>query len=136
MSPHRLRQVGFRRPEIDLVQLVAVRLELNGKVVAVLEVHPEPVRGAQRPGQPESRVRADCPLSVHNLIDAPGRHVDRLRQPVLADPKRCEELLQQNLPRMNRRVSGTHVVLLFSVVVGDLDVSRAGRCPGEANPPL
>jgi hypothetical protein len=37
---------------------------------------------------------------------------------------------------MNRRVSGTHVVLLSSVVVGDLDVSRAGRCPGEANPPL
>src|SRR5688572_9942842 len=37
---------------------------------------------------------------------------------------------------MNRRVRGPHVVLPSSVVVGDLDVGRSGRGPGEANPPL
>ena len=82
----------------DLVELITVRLELDVKVVAVLQVHPEAVRGAECPGQPQSGVRADRPLSMHDLVDPPRWYVDRLRQPVLAYSKRARNSSSRTSP--------------------------------------
>jgi hypothetical protein len=58
------------------------------------------------------------------------------RNPVLADPERYKELLQQNLAWMDRCMCGTHdSELPLSVVVRDLNVDRACGGPGRADSP-
>jgi hypothetical protein len=72
---------------------------------------------------------------VDDLVDAPSWHGDCLSQSILGDAHRVKELLEKDLSRVDRFVCGSHDVSPL-VVVGDLDVDRAGGCPGEADAPL
>jgi S-adenosylmethionine synthetase len=92
-----------RAQRADVLQRAAQPVLFHLEVVAGLQVQPEPLRGAEVPGQAQRGVRGDAPLAVDDLVDPPGRHVDRLGQLVLADSQRGEELLQQDLPRVYRR---------------------------------
>jgi S-adenosylmethionine synthetase len=92
-----------RAQRADVLQRAAQPVLFHLEVVAGLQVQPEPLRGAEVPGQAQRGVRGDAPLAVDDLVDPPGRHVDRLGQLVLADSQRGEELLQQDLPRVHRR---------------------------------
>ena len=92
-----------RAQRADVVQRAAQPVLFHLEVVAGLQVQPEPLRSAEVPGQAQRGVRGDAPLAVDDLVDPPGRDVDRLGQLVLADSQRGEELLQQDLPRVHRR---------------------------------
>jgi len=86
----------------DAVEFGAKPVLLGLQVITGLQVQPEPLGSAEVPGQPQRRVRSDAALAVHDLIDPPGRDIDRLGQLVLAHTQRGEELLQQDLPRVAR----------------------------------
>ena len=65
----------------DLAQPVALEL----KVVAALQVHPEPLGCAEVARESEPGVGADPTLAMDYLVDATGRHTDRQGQPMLAE---------------------------------------------------
>jgi len=77
---------------LDVVECRAKPVLLDLKVVAGLQVYPEPLRGAEVAGVPQGRVSADPALPVDDLVDPPGRHTYRLGQLILAHPERPEEL--------------------------------------------
>jgi len=91
-SSHWLHLIIQARTETVLFQL---------EVIASLEIHPELLSHTEIPRQAKSRIRSDRPLAVHDLVDASRWHVDVLGKAVLADSHRLEELLQENLTRMN-----------------------------------
>lgn len=69
---------------------------LDLQVIASLQVHPESLRGPEVPGQTQPCVGADAALTVHDLVDPPGRDADLLRQLVLAHAEGIAELLEQD----------------------------------------
>ncbi|NYI93196.1 hypothetical protein HNR02_006571 [Amycolatopsis endophytica] len=72
------------------------------QVVPGLEAHPELVGRAEEPGQPQRGVRGDGALAVHDLVDPARRYVDEHGQLVLRDAERGEELLKEDLARVDR----------------------------------
>jgi hypothetical protein len=64
-------------------------------VVIRLQTQPETRARTEKTGQSERRVRRDCPLTRTNRGNARLWHADGFRQPVLAQPKRNQELLPQ-----------------------------------------
>jgi hypothetical protein len=64
-----------------------------------LQVQPKLRRHLEIPPQPQGRVRRDGTLALHDLVDATRWHADVLRQPVLAQAHRLQEILFQNLAR-------------------------------------
>src|SRR5690606_15655064 len=74
-------------------EAVAFHLE----VVAHLEVQPELVARAEVSRQAESRIRGDRSRTVNDLVDPPSRDADLLRQPILRELERLEELLLEDL---------------------------------------
>jgi len=77
---------------------------LNLKVVARLQVHPEPLGSSEEASQP------------------PGGHTDRARQLVLAQFQRLKELRQEDLAWVHRRHDHVARHLPLLVVVNDLDI--------------
>lgn len=75
---------------------VAVAIPLDIHVIRGLEVQPESVRGAKETREPEGRIRADRPSTMHDLVDAPGRHLEALGQPVLTQAERRKELFERD----------------------------------------
>src|SRR5690606_13839173 len=78
-------------------------------LIVALQVDPELGRRAEVPSEPQRRVCGDPPLSVHDLIDPPGRDADRFVALVLRDPEVLDEILEEDLARVNRldTVSGS-----------------------------
>ena len=72
---------------------------------------------------------------MNDLIDAASGHGDGLREAVLGDAHRGEELLEEDLPGVDRVVCRSHDLSPL-VVGGDLDIAWSGRCPGDADSPL
>jgi hypothetical protein len=81
------------------------------QIISGLKVEPEPLACTEEPGKPQSRIRGDIPLAVNYFIDAPRRDMDALGHSVLADPHGTQELLQEDLARMDRRKLLRHFVL-------------------------
>lgn len=72
------------------------------QLVAALQVHPE-LRGSSKVLRKAQRsVCRDAPLAVHNLVDLTRRHSDRHGELVLSDPEALDEVLHQDLSRMDR----------------------------------
>ena len=69
----------------DLAQPVALEL----KVVAALQVHPEPLGGAEVARESERGVSTDPTLAMDDIVDATGRHTDGQGQPMLAECQFC-----------------------------------------------
>jgi len=67
-----------RTQRADPLQRISEPVFLDLQVIPGLQVDPEPLRGAEEPGQPQRRVRADAALAVHDLVDPPGRDPDLL----------------------------------------------------------
>lgn len=73
------------------------------EVVVRLKVEPEPGRRPEVSTQPHRRVGRDGPLAEDDLVDAPGWDTDVLRKAVLAQPVRMQEILEQDLPGVDRQ---------------------------------
>ena len=113
---------------------VSKAIFFNFQIVSGLKIQPKSLACTEEPGKPQSRIRGDVPFAMNHFIDAPGRDIDALGQPVLADSHGAQELLQENLARMDRRKLLSHFVLL--VVIHDLHVLGITVRPSEADPPL
>jgi hypothetical protein len=72
---------------------------------------------------------------MNNFVDAPSRDTNILGQPILTDPQGSQELLEENLARMDWRKLLGHFVLSL-VVVRYLHVVSITVRPSEADPPL
>ena len=62
----------------DAVEFGAQPVFLDLQVITGLQVHPEPLGGAEVPGQPQRGVRGNAALAVDDLVDPPGRDIYRL----------------------------------------------------------
>jgi hypothetical protein len=51
--------------------------------------------------EPQCSVGANAALAVHDLVDAPRRHVDRFGDPILRDAQRVEEFGLEDLTRVS-----------------------------------
>jgi len=118
-----------------LVQSVRQGLTRGFEIVPCLEVHPELCLHPKETAQAQRGIRRDPSLPMDNLIDATRRHPDRFGQMVLADLHWLQEILQQDLPRMNRwKVALGHD--LTSVIVDNLHVIGVTVTPHKAHAPL
>jgi len=59
-----------------------------------LQVHPEPLRQAEIPGESQSRIRADRALALDDFVNPAGRNADFFGEPVLADARWFEKFFQ------------------------------------------
>jgi len=50
---------------------------LDLQVIAGLQVQPEPLAGAEVPGQPQRGIRGDAALAVDDLVDLASRDIYR-----------------------------------------------------------
>ena len=66
-------------------------------------------------------------------MNAIGRNADRVRKPVLAEPRRLQKLVLEDIARM-RIFQCSHLSL--SVTIDDFDVLRLALGPMEADAPL
>ena len=76
------------------------------QIMAGLQPQPEAFADAEETAQAQIGVGTDRPPPLHDRVDAALRYADRQRQPVLTDPHRSEELLQQHLARMHQPGTG------------------------------
>lgn len=65
-------------------------------IISHLEVQPELRGGAEKPPKPKSCVGRNSPLSVNNLIDAPGRNINILSKSILTDPHWIQKFFQKD----------------------------------------
>jgi len=81
---------------------------LLGQLQIMTGLHPQPeaFAEAEETAQAQIGVGTDRPPPLHDRVDAALRYADRQRQPVLTDPHRSEELLQQHLARMHQPGTG------------------------------
>src|SRR5436190_6390288 len=68
-----------------------------------LHVHPELRRRLEELREPQRRIGGYPSLAPHELIEAHGRHPQRLGRRGLRHLERLQELLEKNLARVNRR---------------------------------
>jgi hypothetical protein len=128
--------VVLRHMHLDFpVQSVRQGLPRGFEIIPRLEVHPELRLHPKEAAQAQRGIRRDPPLPMDNLINATRRHPDRLGQMVLADLHRLQKILQQNLPRMDRRklALGHH---LTSVIVHNFHAIGVTVTPHKAHAPL
>src|ERR1700722_7139942 len=64
---------------------------LDFKVVAGLQVHPEPLGSTEVASQAQCGVRANPPLAMNNLVNPPGRDTQFPGQLILAHVERPQE---------------------------------------------
>jgi hypothetical protein len=118
-----------------VVQSIREGLTRGFEIVPRLEVHPELRFHPKEAAQTQCGIRRDPPLAMDNLINATRWHPDRLGQMVLADLHRLQEILKQDLPRMNRwKVTLGHH--LTSVIVHNFHVIGVTVTPHKAHAPL
>lgn len=101
----RVRSPSARAPQhLDLgFQSVAETIPFQVKVVGGLEIQPEPVGGPKEPRQAERGVGGDGTLRQDDLVHPPWRDVEILREAVLGQPERLEEVLEEDLSGMDGR---------------------------------
>src|SRR5699024_7997023 len=82
--------------------LVAHRPTLEPQLVVRLQVHPQLLGGPEVSSETDRRIRGDPPLAVHDLVDPAWWHTDGHGKLVLRDPEALDEILHQDLSRMDR----------------------------------
>jgi hypothetical protein len=111
---------------VNLVEHRPESVFFDLKVVAGLQVHPEPFGSPEEASQAQGGIGTDPSLAVHDLVDPPRWHGDRARQLILAEFQRLEELGKEDLARMHWRHDHFVLHLPLLVVVNDLDI--LGSC--------
>src|SRR5262249_51658121 len=86
-----------------LIQSVSDGLTRGFEIVPRLEVHPELRLHPKEAAQSQGGICRNSSLPMDNLVNATRRHHDGLGQIVLADLHWLQKILEQNLPRMDRR---------------------------------
>src|SRR5574337_558890 len=76
---------------------------LDLQVVSRLKIQPESVGSTEVASEPQRRVCRNRAIAVYDLVHTPRGHADLFRQPVLGDPQRLQEFLQEHFTRMNGR---------------------------------
>ena len=132
----RTRSGALTDQALDTVQVVLVCVVFDIDVVVGLDVDPEALAGPESAGESQSGFGSNPPPAADDLPDAGLTQGGGLRQAVLADPQRLEELGAQDLSRRDRVVCLGHRIASLLVVVDDLDVCRPARGPGEADAEL
>jgi len=107
---------------------------LDFEIVSGLEIHPETLRCPKVARQTQRCVCGNSTLPMDDFVDSSRRNGDVLGQSVLSDTHRFQELLEENLTRMNWPQLFWHGVLLM--IVDDLDVVGSPVFPEEADAPL
>jgi hypothetical protein len=107
----------------------------------LLEVQPELSGRSKELGQPQGGIRCHGAAAAHDLVHSLKGDPKPLGELDLGHPEWGEELLGENFPRVcgvavGWKESHSRVRILRSVVVGELDLSRAFRSPYEADPVL
>jgi len=107
----------------------------------LLEVQPELGGRSKELRQPQGRIRCHGAAAAYNLVHPLKGDPKTLGELDLGHLEWGEELLGENFPRMRGvavgwKESHSRVPILRSVVVGELDLSRAFRRPYEADPVL
>jgi hypothetical protein len=91
-------------------QPVSYSILLSGKFKVALKIKPELRGDAKVTSETQRGVRRDAPVAMNNFVDAAGRDADILRQAILRNAHRLEELLQENLAGVDGRyLSLVHV---------------------------
>ena len=67
-----------------------------------LEIHPELGGSTEVPGEPDGRAGCDPALAVHDLVDPARRHPDGGGEAALRDPEALDEVLHEDLSRVDR----------------------------------
>jgi len=75
---------------------------LSLEIESARQVQPEALGELEVAGEAKSRVGADRPLPMDDLIDPPRRDADVLGQLMLADSQGKENILQKDFTRVNR----------------------------------
>lgn len=137
----------------DARELLGERLAGDLGIVIDLQAQPPAFRQAEVAAQPQIGVGGDHALARDDLADAPLRHADLFRQPVLAHAERLEEVLQQDLARRHGwqllaglgHVREVHTVDVFdadghgcapSMVIDDFHVKGVAMLEAKAQAPL
>jgi hypothetical protein len=119
-----------------LDEAIAEPITLNFEVEVRLKIKPELLGRAEVAGEAEGCVGCDGTLSKNDLINAAGRDRNVLGEAVLGKPHGLEELLMENLTRVNRgELRITHGQVL-SVEIHNLNIERVRALPDEAHSPL
>lgn len=104
---------------------------LDEQVVPGLEVHPELAGVAEIVRQAERRVGGDASPAQDDLVDAPRRHAEIHRDPVLADAERGEELLREDFAGVDGARDAHREQDRQDRRAGDGDVAIAARGGGS-----
>ena len=67
-------------------------------VVGGLHVDEDHVAQTEGALEPQGSVGGDRPFPMHDLVDTPGRHIDRLGDPILRNAHRFEEFARERSP--------------------------------------
>ncbi len=99
------------RPRLNLFYHFTQRLLCNFGIVGSLGAKPIAVGQAEKPADPEIRIRGDGTLPGNNLTDALGRNVNFLGQPVLTDSHGFKKFFQKDFAR-GYRFESVHTLLI------------------------
>ena len=126
--------LGVDSPRPDLFQSLGKHILCSCRFIIHLESNPEALRRSEKTGEPQPGVSRDAAGAGNDLADAALRYSDFLGQPVLGDAHGLQKLFKENLARVGVR-NFTHIRSRL-VIVHDLNVCRAFRCPAEAHAEL
>lgn len=103
------------------------------QIIVGLQPHPHLRARAEEPRQPQRSACCDAALLQNNFIDAPGRHVQRLRQRILRQPRGDMNSSRKISPGCT---GARLVIFIASMNVHDfhVPVPHLAIPPAEANP--
>ena len=130
----RLRCLRPRLQRHDAVQLLAQGPALEPELIVALQVHPQLGRCAEVLGQSYSGVRGDAALAVHDLVDAARGHADGRGELVLGEPEPLDEVLDNDLARVNRvDLVGVGGSRRLDIIRTSSVMAPRRKCPGDCS---
>jgi site-specific DNA recombinase len=85
-----------------LLELCPEMIAFDLQVVASLQIEPEPIAGPKIPCESKGGIGTDRAGTMHNLVDAPGRHANVLGQSILGNGQGLEKVEREHFAWVNR----------------------------------
>lgn len=122
------------RVRLDVpLENIAEGLLPDFKVVADLEIEPEPLGRREVARQPQGGIGGDRSKAANDFVDSPKRDPDVLGKAVLRDSVLLQKLLEQEFARVDRQLLLHHWALL---IVNEFDFVSVAADPSKADSPL
>jgi hypothetical protein len=115
----------------DAVERRAEPVFLGLQVIADLQVQPEPLGGAEVPGQPKRRVCGDATLAVDDLIDPPAGTSIALASWYWLTPSGWRNSCSRISPGCTGGMTVFSATGSSLVIINDLPIFRPGVGPGD-----